>query len=170
MGSIGPEHLGNLLDAHTRALVLYSRQWCEGLEAEDVVQEAFLSLARQKRQPDQVVAWLYRVVRNGAISAARSHRRRRQREAKTTPREPWFTSVDDRIDAERAAQVLAEVDPESREVIVARIWGGLTFEQAAEVMGCSAATAHRRYQAGLAQLQERLERTWTPPVDTQTTR
>jgi RNA polymerase sigma-70 factor (ECF subfamily) len=42
-------------------------------------------------------------------------------------------------------------------VVVARTWGGLGFEQIAELVGCSTSTAHRRYVAGLAALRERLE-------------
>ncbi len=41
-------------------------------------------------------------------------------------------------------------------MIVAHLWGGLTFEQIAELAGCSPSTAHRRYVAGLANLRERL--------------
>ena len=51
-----------------------ARQWCA--EPEDVVQEAFLKLAGQSKEPDDVVAWLYRVVRNGALDAAKLARRR----------------------------------------------------------------------------------------------
>jgi len=42
-------------------------------------------------------------------------------------------------------------------VIVARIWGGLNFEQISEVVGASISTAHRRYEAGLKSLRERLK-------------
>jgi RNA polymerase sigma-70 factor (ECF subfamily) len=56
---------------------------------------------------------------------------------------------------------LAELPLEQREVIVARIWGGLTFEDIACVADCSVPTAHRRYHAGLAALRERLETGWT---------
>jgi RNA polymerase sigma-70 factor (ECF subfamily) len=45
---------------------------------------------------------------------------------------------------------------DEREVIVAHLWGGLTFEQIAAVAGCSSSTAHRRYAAGLSALRERL--------------
>ena len=79
MPAAGPELLGRLLDAHGAALTLYARQWCG--TPEDVVQEAFVQLARQSCLPDQAVAWLYRVVRNTAISAARSDSRRRRHEA-----------------------------------------------------------------------------------------
>ena len=41
---------------------------------EDSVQEAFVELSRQRTLPRQPVAWLFRVVRNRAISAARLRR------------------------------------------------------------------------------------------------
>jgi DNA-directed RNA polymerase specialized sigma24 family protein len=68
--------LGQLMDNHAAALTQYARQWC--LAPEDVVQEAFLKLAAQASMPAAVVPWLYRVVRNLAISAARSEQRRRR--------------------------------------------------------------------------------------------
>jgi RNA polymerase sigma-70 factor (ECF subfamily) len=141
--------------------MLYARQWCDG--PEDVVQEAFIRLARQWTRPERVVPWLYRVVRNAAIASSRGARRRRIREARASAGEAWFAATDDRIDAEHAARLLDDLEPEYREAIVARLWGGLTFEEVARLHGCSLTTAHRRYQAGLARLHERLEPTWTPP-------
>jgi len=73
---MGPEQLGRLVDEHAAALVLYARQWCAA--PEDVVQEAFVKLASQRREPDNLLGWLYRVVRNGALAAARAERRRRR--------------------------------------------------------------------------------------------
>jgi RNA polymerase sigma-70 factor (ECF subfamily) len=157
MGTIGPEELGRLFDAQAPALRLYARQWCDGAAADDAVQEAFLRLARQSVVPDHVAGWLHRVVRNAVISAARSRIRRQSREARASSGEAWFASVDDQIDARDATSILAEIDLECREVIVARIWGGLTFDQIARLQGCSLTSAHRRYQNGLAKLHERLE-------------
>ena len=48
--------------------------------------------------------------------------------------------------------LVGDMMPEQREVIVARHWGGLSFEQIAEVVGCSASTAFRRYAAGVEEL------------------
>src|SRR5262245_7214503 len=90
---MGPEQLGRLIDAHAAALTLYARQWCAA--PEDVVQEAFLKLTAQPAPPPHVVPWLYAVVRNRAISAARADRRRRQHEARAAARAPaWFTPPD----------------------------------------------------------------------------
>jgi DNA-directed RNA polymerase specialized sigma24 family protein len=109
-----------------------------------------------------VLAWLYTVVRNGALTAGRGEVRRRRREDRSSAAEAWFVTADDRIDGREAARLLAELPLEQSEVVVARIWGGLTFEEVAALVGCSLPTAHRRYQAGLVALRERLEGRWTP--------
>jgi RNA polymerase sigma factor (sigma-70 family) len=157
MGPIGPKRLGPLFDTHAGPLALYARQWCD--DPEDIVQDAFVALARQRSWPDQVVPWLYRVVRNAAIAASRHDRRRQKREGRAASgaSAAWFAATDDLIDAAAASRLVAELDSETREVIVARIWGGLTFDEIARLQGCSLTTAHRRYHAGLARLQERLE-------------
>jgi RNA polymerase sigma-70 factor (ECF subfamily) len=162
MARIGPELLGRLFDEQAAGLVLYARQWSD--RPEDIVQDAFLALARQPSVPARVVPWLYRVVRNGAIAAARSDRRRRRREALVSGREAWFAAADARIDAAAAARLLIELELEIREVIVARLWGGLTFEEIARLQQCSVTTTHRRYQTGLARLQEKFECPAKKPV------
>jgi DNA-directed RNA polymerase specialized sigma24 family protein len=64
--------------------------------------------------------------------------------------------TDDALDASAAAAALERLSVDEREVIVARIWGGLTFEQIAVVTGISSSSAHRLYIAGLTALRERL--------------
>ena len=67
---MGPETLARLVDDHAAALVLYARQWCSA--PEDVVQEAFIKLVGQGKPPANPLPWLYRVVRNGALTALRT--------------------------------------------------------------------------------------------------
>src|SRR5436190_7938629 len=94
-----PEVLARLIDRHAAALVLYARQWCAA--AEDVVQEALVKLAGQRPPPRNVAGWLYRVVRNGAISAARAESRRRRHEAQAARGRCWFEAgADSAADAE----------------------------------------------------------------------
>ncbi len=162
---MGPERLGFLLDQHAAALELYARQWCA--IPEDVVQEAFLKLARQSTPPTQPLAWLYRVVRNAAISAGRSERRRQHHEAVAAAQSSWFTEVETgRFDAARVTEVLAELPPDQREVIVAHLWGGLTFEQIAQLCETSTTTAHRRYVEGLTEIRTRLNVPCPPSTTT----
>lgn len=153
---MGPDVLGRLVDGHAAALVLYARQWTSA--PEDVVQEAFLKLAGLPRPPEHVVPWLYRVVRHGALDALRAERRRRRHEGEAAGRgQAWFTAAEETsLDADAATRALQGLPAEQREVIVARLWGGLTFEQIADLTGTSSSTAHRAYVAGLSALRERL--------------
>jgi RNA polymerase sigma factor (sigma-70 family) len=168
MPGIAPEELGRMYREHAPALRLYVRQWLEG--DEDLVQDAFIRLAEQSPAPEQVLPWLYRVVRNGALAASRSAARRRRRQQRASAREAWFAAADDRIDGREVTRLLAEIPLEQREVVVARIWGGLTFEEVAQLAGCSLPTAHRRFHAGLTVLRERLKGPWTQiPHATKTT-
>ena len=157
MNILSPEAVTQLWDEHSTALVLYARQWCDG--PEDVVQEAFLLLVRQVAAPDNPVGWLYRVVRNRAINAARSRGRKSRRETAAAMRgEPWFDAAGgDRLDAAAATEALKHLPLEQREAIVARLWGGLSFEEIARLSETSLSKVYRSYHRGLAALRERLE-------------
>ena len=155
MTMMDPEALARLVDAHAPALVLYARQWCAA--PEDVVQDAFLKLVRQRTPPDDPVAWLYTVVRNGALDAGKTARRRRARESAVARPVRWFVEPEvDGLDAETAVAALRRLPEDQREVIVARLWGGLSFEQIGAVAGCSASTAFRRDGAGIDSLRREL--------------
>lgn len=150
-----PHEFARVLDAHGPPLILYARQWCA--TPEDVVQEAFVKLVRQRPAPPAVVPWLYRVVRHAAIDARRAELRRSRRENTVARPVRWFVEDDiDGLDAESAVTALQTLADEQREVIVARLWGGLSFEEIAEVAGCSASTAFRRFEAGIAALRRAL--------------
>src|SRR5262245_38818057 len=104
---MAPEELGRLIDEHSAALVLFARQWTGAPEA--VVQEAFVKRAGSAPAPPHAVAWLFTVVRRGAMTAARSERRRRKHESVAAARAPaWFAPTEgEGLDATRAASALA---------------------------------------------------------------
>jgi RNA polymerase sigma-70 factor (ECF subfamily) len=145
---MSPHELASLVDTHGPPLVLYARQWCHA--PEDVVQDAFVKLVAARETPRDVVPWLYRVVRNGALDLGKTSRRRSRREQVVARPEHWFEEpAIEGLDAETAIAALQRLPGDQREVIVARIWGGLSFEQIAEVTGCSASSAFRRFTAGI---------------------
>lgn len=150
------DELTRLIDRHAGPLVLFARQWTDA--PEDVVQTALLKLVRLGRPPDNPVPWLYTVVRNAARDAQRSERRRTKyetRRAEFTPN--WFDpDAGHHLDGETATAALVELPGDLREVVVAHLWGGLTFEQIADAVGGSASTAYRRYVAGIAALRRTL--------------
>jgi RNA polymerase sigma-70 factor (ECF subfamily) len=147
--------IADLIASHAAALALFARQWCN--DPEDAVQGAFCKLVRLSVPPDDPVAWLFKVVRTTAIDRGRADRRRAKREAIIAKPERWFAENEiEGLDAVAAVAALEALPAELREVIVARLWGGMTLEQVAAVAGCSLTTAHRRYEAGIVALRERL--------------
>ena len=156
-GSIDAELLGRLLDEHGPALALYAAQWTEA--ADDCVQEALVELARQPTAPEHVVAWLYRVVKNRALNASRGERRRREREARSMAYRFVATHhmPPGGYDVVAVVEALERLEAKERELVVMRVWGGLTYDQIGEALSISTATAHRRYQQTLEKLREILE-------------
>ncbi|MBN2025103.1 MAG: sigma-70 family RNA polymerase sigma factor [Pirellulales bacterium] len=155
-GACDAERLGALFDRHAAALALFASQWCDC--PEDVVQEALVELGRRGGGLDDPAAWLFRVVRNRAIDRGRALRRRRRHEtAAGQQRAGWSPAVEsDRLDAAAALAAVERLPEEEREIVVARIWGGLTFQQIAAMAGVSDSAAHRRYEKALASLREHL--------------
>ena len=101
-------------------------------------------------------------MRNGALNAAQAARRRRRGEFEAAAEcSAWFQIqnvpiASEPLDPETVAAELRSLPLDEREVIVAHLWGGLTFEEIAQVTGRSASTAHRLYGAGLSTIRERL--------------
>jgi RNA polymerase sigma-70 factor (ECF subfamily) len=160
-----PRLLADLLDRLGGPLQLYARQWSSATD--DVVQEAFIELAGQSTWPANPSAWLFRVVRNRAISQARAAQaRRKYEEAAAEQTRQWF---DRRVRLEselvQAADALAALPLELREVVVAHFWGGLTFSEIGELTGTSASTAHRRFEATILELRQRLEVSCPSEID-----
>ena len=79
--------------------------------------------------------------------------------------EHWFIETTlHGFDAAKAIEALKHLPGEQREIIVARLWGGLSFEQIGATAGCSASTAFRRYSAGIDSLRQELGVTWPNPL------
>lgn len=155
MAALNGKTIEQLLDQHSAPLVLYARQWTT--DAEDCVQEAFIRLATCRREPDDPVCWLYRVTRNQAINSLRSQSRRKSRERAVAQSELVLQTIHSTeltpASVEESLQSLPAAD---REVVVARIWGKLSFQQIGNLIGASSSTAHRRYESALRRIKEHL--------------
>jgi RNA polymerase sigma factor (sigma-70 family) len=159
---LSAEQIAALIERHAVPLAIWIGHQ-EGW-ADDVVQEAFCRLAAANPPPDWVVPWLYRVAWNLAQTQRLSTRRRRSREKQAATREAVREDPLQRlIDDEVLAAVLS-LDGPLREVVTARIWGGLGFREIGKLCGTSAATALRRYRDAL----ERLHKLLSAPCTTTT--
>lgn len=156
--SVPPELLSQLMVAHSATLELYARQLCDA--PEDVVQDAFLKLAAQPELPNRVLPWLFEVTRNRAVSLQRSARRRKRHESQAA-RPDWFEPNEGlTLDADTATRAIERLSSDEREVLVAHVWGGMTFEEIGRLTRTSSSTAHRRYCDALQQLRVELGVTW----------
>jgi RNA polymerase sigma-70 factor (ECF subfamily) len=158
---IGPAALGGWFDAHGAALVLYARQWLDRQSAEDVVQEVFVRLMSQpgRQGPANVRAWLFHATRNAAIGTARSlwRRGRREREVARDHAEWFQPRPEDPIDARTAEAALQSLPAAQREIILLRLWSGMTLAEISEVTGAPLSTVHDHYRKGLAGVRRALE-------------
>jgi RNA polymerase sigma factor (sigma-70 family) len=148
------------LAEHERALVLFARQWtaCQA-DAEDVVQEAFVRCWRSRDTAREPVAYLFGSVKRAALDWQRGQQRRAAREhtvarPEAEPQLECPAEQDERRVAIEAA--LRCLPAEQAEVLVLRIWGGLTMPQIAAALEIPTNTAASRYRYALASLREQL--------------
>ena len=149
--------LARWFEAHGAPLVLYARQWLDVSAAEDVVQNVFVRLMLQRKAPDNVRAWLYRAVRNEAISQWRSHRRRQTRERYTASDEWYFQPTAELLDAQAASDALRTLPEPRREIIILRIWAQMTLQEISTITGSPVSTVFHHYQEGLRAVRARME-------------
>ena len=122
------------------------------------MQNALVDLLRVEEDPDDPTAWLFETVRRRAMNIARTEKRLAAREKTVrTERNPWFEADADRqliaAEIERSIGMLEDLE---RQIVVAHIWGELSFSQIAKVVDKPSSTVHRHYKNALAMLAKSL--------------
>lgn len=153
---ISAQEISQLIDTRYAALLLYARSW-NIADAEDLLQNALLKLVDQREKPDNPVAWLFRTVRNEAISRHRKVLRRSKHETEAArQRGEWFTPKENPVFSHEAAEQLRELPQEQREIVTLRIWSGLTFDEIAELTEKPKTSVYRLYTTALEELRKKL--------------
>jgi RNA polymerase sigma-70 factor (ECF subfamily) len=134
--------------------------------AQDIAQETFLKLFAALgtfRGESSFESWLYRLV----VNACLDYRRKSKRFAPFVENvldllhAPGASALDSVMQDELSGQLKAAVDtltPEQRMVVVLRYTEGLSYDQIAEAMGCSAGTVASRLSRVHKVLERRLRR------------
>lgn len=164
------------LDRHGGTLMMLARQWAPTYaDAEDIVQEAFVKFWRSRDRAKDPAAYLYTCVKTSAIDAARARKRREKRQEQASQllsdqastrgsdAAPLFETLEEedhrRAFIETALRGLAE---EQREVLIMKVWGGLTFNQIGASLGISPNTAASRYRYALKAMRKAIPREMMP--------
>ena len=159
---ISPQQISTLLAENGRGLEAYAAQWSRN--PEDCVQEAFVKLAAISPTPQNCVAWLFKVTRNHAISSLRSQKRRSQHESFAS----WLTNRREKSsdpaslvpaaeEQQHLVNTLNKLTERERELVVMRIWSGLTWSQIAELTESSSSSAQRKYVSAIEKMKTLLE-------------
>jgi RNA polymerase sigma-70 factor (ECF subfamily) len=153
-----------IFDRHGGAAYSLAYRMCGSQSrAQDVVQEAFLSLwrsgARYDRARGSVRSWILSAVHNRAIDAFRRQAAREAQDvgddqlAEQLPaRERTDTEVERRDDAHRVRSALSDLPNEQRRVIELAYFGGFSHSEIAHMLSLPAGTVKGRMRLGLAKL------------------
>ena len=153
------EAFDQLVERYQGRLLRFARGLlADGSAAEDVVQEAFVRVWRRRerlRDRSQLDGYVYAAVRNLALDKLRRQRTRAEHLPKLAI-SVLAKPAAEGPDVERIDRALAELPHEQREVVVLRVYLGLSFSEVAARAGCPLGTAHSRYRYAMSQLRERL--------------
>jgi RNA polymerase sigma-70 factor (ECF subfamily) len=158
-----------VFDRHADAAFSLAYRMCgRQPTAEDVVQEAFLSLWRSGARYDQrrgsVRSWVLSVVHNRAIDTFRRSVGKTSRDVaddglaeRMAAKERTDTEVERRDEASRVRGALSELPTEQRQVIELAYFGGFSHSQIAELLKLPAGTVKGRMRLGLSKLRVALD-------------
>jgi len=140
--------------------------------AEDVTQQIFLKLftaIRQFRGESEFTTWLYRLVVNACLDERRRRRRWLPWGSTADMNSPGDTKPQERQYArleisEAVRSAIGELKPKFRLPILLKYIEGLSYEEIAEVMGCSKGTVASRMNRGHSQLAKRLSHLNNPAL------
>lgn len=122
--------------------------------AEDAIQDAFVRLARRPIVAEDPAAYVFAAVRNAARDLTT---RRRTSDLPPDLFDHAAGPEQAAISGELAGIVrkcLADLDADSREAVVMKLWGDMTFEQIAAITGEPLQTIASRYRRALIRIKE----------------
>ena len=162
-----------LTENGSRMLLFARQQTRNAQDAEDVLQDALVKLAKKVQEGSfegGAECWrpfLYTAIRRLAIDLGRKNDRRVKRENKSEAdrysetggmADPWFNG--EGSNGEKKAlleQELKKLPAKFSEVIIMKVWGNHTFAEIGDMLGVSLNTVASRYRYGLERLRNALE-------------
>jgi RNA polymerase sigma-70 factor (sigma-E family) len=160
--ALGPEFDDFVRDASPQLLRLAVRLTGDAHLAEDLVQSALWRVARRwSRARDNPVAYVRATLINLTTDHWRARAVRVREVPGVVPDVPSHQEEHGYDDALLAA--IHKLAPRQRAVVVLRYWEGLSIEDTATALGCTAGTVKSTASKALAQLRRHLEPTEARP-------
>jgi RNA polymerase sigma factor (TIGR02999 family) len=159
------EFVPTLYDELRRLAARYMRRERPGhtLQPTALVHEVYMRLAEQAPVPWQNRAHFFAIAAQSMRRVLVEHARRRNAAKRggghgaATLFLPEEGKAVDVLVLDDALMRLERIDPERSRIVELRFFGGLTVEEAAEVLGVSPATVNRRWRLAKAWLYQRLK-------------
>lgn len=164
VGDSEPRALEVIVERHGGAAFSLAYRMCGSRSrAEDIVQEALLSLwrsgARYDRARGSVRSWILSVVHNRAIDAFRSEAVKHAQDVsddrlaeQPSTTEPIDVEVERRDDAHRVRTALTELPSDQRRVIELAYFGGFSHSEIADMLELPPGTVKGRLRLALSKL------------------
>lgn len=161
------------LDEHGSKILLFARQQTRSIaDAEDVLQEALVKLARKVEEgtflggQESWLPFIYTQIRRESIDLGRKDDRRKKREIAVVDDSrglgkdidlPLFETGDSTDETKQLlAEGLKSLPKKFSEVITMKLWGERTFAEVGKTLGISLNTAASRYRYGIEALRKHL--------------
>ncbi len=135
--------------------------------AQDALTYALVNIDSYDERRSQFTTWLHR------ITVSRSRDILRKRKVPSISFSDWLRNIGDRKlketspeeevmhveESEYIWKVVQELSPSLREVIILRHWGGHTYQEIADIVGCPLRTAQSRIRLAYRQIEKQFTAT-----------
>jgi len=140
----GEAELKELIDLYGEKLLRYATAiLCDYHEAEDITQEVFISVYKNRSNFDgkNLSAWLYKITYNRCLNNLKKRRIYYFREIRTQELIPEDEELSDEV-----LGALKRLKPKERALLYGRIMEEYSYKELSELMGVSPAALRKRYQ------------------------
>lgn len=161
------ELLAHLVRRYSSPLLTFiERMTGDRHRSEELLQEVFLAIWTKRKQykfPRTFRSWLFTIAANRCRSDFRRARLAAiplDESSGQVPVAAGNSPLEAAVDTETAtlvSQAVAQLPPQQRSVVVMRVWNGLSYDEIAEALGCTAGTARANMHHGLAGMRKYLQ-------------
>lgn len=146
------EAMAELYDSYAAAIykfIFYKTMHKE--TAEDLTSKVFFKVLEKissfNSEKSSFRTWLYTVARNTVIDHYRTQKKNKNIEDvwDLSSKEEVDEIVENRLQLEKVQEALKDLKPEQREIVLLRIWQGMTYQEIAEAIGSTEGACKMKY-------------------------